>query len=125
MQKSSTYNEPSVFGSKHFTMLFILILNRVVERMLPCRTPCACSNWSDKVEPTRTCTQRSARKLLIKTGNLPFSPNSRAVYPSSIVSIFQIEKYSHNMFLFYKSISYKSFQSNQIVIGSTFRSKPD
>ena len=34
MQKSSTYNEPSVFGSKQFTMLFILILNRVVESMI-------------------------------------------------------------------------------------------
>ena len=56
MQKSSTYNELSVFGSKQFTMLFILILNRVVERMLLCGTPCACSNWSDKVDPTRTLT---------------------------------------------------------------------
>ena len=76
MQKSSTYNEPSVFGSKQFTMLFILKLNRVVERMLPWGTPCACSNWSDKVDPTRTCIRRSARKLFIKTGNLPFSPSS-------------------------------------------------
>ena len=39
MQISSTYNEPSVFGSKQFTMLFILILNRVVEKMLPCEHP--------------------------------------------------------------------------------------
>ena len=70
------YNEPSVFRSKQFTMLFILILNRVVERMLSYGTLCACSNRSDKIEPTRTCIQRSARKLFIKTGNLPFSPNS-------------------------------------------------
>ena len=128
MQKSSTYNEPSVFGSKQFTMLFILILNRVVERMLPCGTPCACSNWSDKDDPTRTCIRRSARKLFIKTGTLPFSPSScksrkMPLSPSSIVSFFQIKKYSYNMFLFYKSISYKSFQSNQIVIGTTFRSE--
>ena len=49
MQKSSTYNEPSVFGSKQFTMLFIFILNRVVEGKLPCGTLCGCSNWSDKL----------------------------------------------------------------------------
>ena len=66
MQKSSTYDEPSVFGSKQFTVLFILILNSVVDRMLPCGTPCFCLNRSDKVEPTRTCIVRSARKLLIK-----------------------------------------------------------
>ena len=64
------------FRSKQFTILFILILNSVVDMMPPCGTPCFCSNRSDKVEPTRTCIVRSARKLLIKIGNRPFSPYS-------------------------------------------------
>ena len=37
--KSSAYNDPSVFGSKLFIMLLILMLNIVVDKMLPLEHP--------------------------------------------------------------------------------------
>ena len=52
-------------------MLLILILNKVVDKMLPCGTPCDSPNVSDKVDPTRTWIDRFARKLSTKFANLP------------------------------------------------------
>ena len=44
--------------------------------MLPCGTPCESLNVSDKVDPTRTWIDRSARKLSKKFANLPLTPSS-------------------------------------------------
>ena len=38
-----SYNDPSVFGPKQFLMLFILMLNKVVDKMLPCGTLSFCT----------------------------------------------------------------------------------
>ena len=59
-------------------MLFILILNNVVDKMLPCGTPCESRKVSDKVDPTRTWNDLSARKLSKKFANLPLTPSSTA-----------------------------------------------
>ena len=56
-------------------MLLILILNNVVDKMLPCGTPCESLNVSDKVDPTRTWIDRSARKLSKEFANLPLTPS--------------------------------------------------
>ena len=56
-------NDLSVLGSKQFMMLLILILNNVVDKMLPCGTPCESRKVSDKVDPTHTWNDLSARKL--------------------------------------------------------------
>ena len=53
-------------------MLLILILNNFVDKRLPCGTPCESPNISDKVDPTRTWIDRSARKLSKTIANLPF-----------------------------------------------------
>ena len=60
----------------HLTMLLILILNRVGDRMLPCGTPCSCSKVSDNVEPIRTLKDLSDKKFDIKLGNRPLRPIS-------------------------------------------------
>ena len=57
-------------------MLLILMLNKVVDRMLPCGTPCDSPNESDKVDPTRTWIDRSSRKLSKKCANLHLIPSS-------------------------------------------------
>ena len=56
-------------------MLLILLLNNVVDKMLPCETPCESLNVLDKVDPTRTWIDRSARKLSKKIANLPLTPS--------------------------------------------------
>ena len=68
MPKSSTYKEESV-SLTHLTMLLILILNRVGDRMLPCGTPCSCSKISDNVEPIRTLKDLSDKKFDINSVN--------------------------------------------------------
>ena len=55
--------------STHLTMLLSLILNKVVDRILPCGTPCSCSKVSDNVEPIRTLKDLSDKKFDIKFGN--------------------------------------------------------
>ena len=54
MRKSSMYIEPLTPKFKHFTMLFIFILNKVTDTMLPCGTPISCSCSSESVVPIRT-----------------------------------------------------------------------
>ena len=54
IRKSSTYSEPSTAKFKYFTMLFIFMLNKVTDRMLPCGTPISCSCSSETVVPIRT-----------------------------------------------------------------------
>ena len=76
MQKSSTYNDRPVFESKQFIMLFILMLNKVVYKMLPCGTPCDSPKVSDKFDPTLTWIDLFARKLSTKFANPPLSPNT-------------------------------------------------
>ena len=72
--KSSTYKEESV-SLTHLTMLLILILNRVGDKILPCGTPCSCSKVSDNVEPIRTLKDLSDKKFDIKFGNRPYKTN--------------------------------------------------
>ena len=48
IRKSSTYSEPS---TPKFTMLFIFMLNKVTDKMLPCGTPNSCSCSSERVLP--------------------------------------------------------------------------
>ena len=72
-------------------MLLILILNNVVDKMLPCGTPCEGLNVSDKVDPTRSWIDRSARKLSKKFANLPLTPSSCR---SRKIPYFQVVSYA-------------------------------
>ena len=94
--KLSTYNDQSVLGSKQFMMLLILILNNVVDKMLPCGTPCESLNVSDKVKPTRTWIDRSARKLSKKFAYLPLTPSSCRVRVDHVK--FHTSKWYHMLF---------------------------
>ena len=46
----------------HFTMSLILMPNKVGDKMLPCGTPCSCSNMSENVLPIRTINVRPDKK---------------------------------------------------------------
>ena len=70
MPKSSTYNEESV-SLTHLTMLLILIVNNIWDKILPCGTPCSCWKVSDNVEPILTLKDLSDNKFDIKFGNRP------------------------------------------------------
>ena len=59
--KSSTKREQSM-SFTHLTMLLILMPNKVGDKMLPCGTPCSCSNMSDNVLPSRTLNDRFDKK---------------------------------------------------------------
>ena len=94
--------------------------------MLPCGTPCESRNVSDKVDPTRTWIdlQGSFQKNLLiwpllqaRVDHVKFHTSKwyRMLFPS--------QKHSDNMFLFNKGITYKGFQSNQIIIGTSFRTE--
>ena len=69
------YSEPSTPKFKHFTTLFIFILNKVTDRMLPCGTPIFCSCSSESIVLIRTWNFQSIKKFFfIKFGSLPFNP---------------------------------------------------
>ena len=68
-----------------FIILFILILKRVVDRMLPCGIP-----WFfklDTVDPMCTLKVLSVKKFLINFGNLPLSLRS---YRSFMIPNFHV-----------------------------------
>ena len=47
----------------HLTMCLISMPNKVGDKMLPCGTPCSCSDMSDNVLPVRTLTDRFGNKF--------------------------------------------------------------
>ena len=51
--KSSIKREQSM-SFTHLTLSLTLLPNKVGDTMLPCGTPCSCSNMSDNVLPMRT-----------------------------------------------------------------------
>ena len=63
-------------------MLFILMLNKVVDKMLPCGTPCDSPKVSDKVDPTLTWIDLFARKLSRKL--TPNSCRSRKIHTGQL-----------------------------------------
>ena len=75
--KSSTNQQASVPFKTDLTMLFILMIKRAGDRMLPCGAPISCSCSSDKVEPTLSLKCRWDRNLSMKSGLWPLKPKSQ------------------------------------------------
>lgn len=73
MTKSSTQREPSVPKCIHLTILFILRLNNVTDKILPCGTS-YCLKWSERVKLSLTLKLMSDLKLEIEFGKCPRSP---------------------------------------------------
>ena len=62
-------------GESSFIILFILILKRVVDRMLPCGTP-SCIFKLDRVDPMHIWKVLPVKKFLMNFGSLPLSLRS-------------------------------------------------
>ena len=74
--RSSTYRDPSIPGGNPLVILFIFILNRVTDNILPCGT---FSYWFftlENVVSTQTLNFLLDKNPSINCGNLPFIPSS-------------------------------------------------
>ena len=74
MRKSSTYNDPLISGRRQDVMLFIFIINRDTDKILPRGTPTSSGFGSEYVLPISVLKDRSSRKFWMKMGSLPCNP---------------------------------------------------
>ena len=72
----STYSDPSIRGGNSLVVLFIFILNRFTDNILPCGTPSSGFFTLENVVSTRTLNFLLDKKPSINCGNLPFIPSS-------------------------------------------------
>ena len=76
MRKSSTYNDPLISGGRQVVILFLLIMNRITDRILPWGTPISSCFGSESVLFIRVWNVQSSKKCFIKMGSLPCRPRS-------------------------------------------------
>ena len=89
MRKSSKYNDPLISGGRQVIILFILIMNRITDRILPRGTPiffCCCCFGSESVLFIRVWNVLSSKKWFIKIGSLLCRQRSLSIPYVQVVS---------------------------------------
>ena len=115
IRKSSTYSEPSTPKFKHFTMLFIFILNKVTDRMLPCGTPISYSCSSESVVLNCTWNFQLFQKYFLYS--IPYFSSLWLCHVSMWCRrLFLYQEYGFHVFFFSKSICYDDFQADKVII---------
>ena len=118
-RKSSMYSELSTFKFKHFTMLFIFILNKgtgcylvelpflvlVVLRVL-------CWFVLGIFDHLRSFFYKNWQSSL---HSHIFQVFDYAIFPRGIIGLFYIKKYGCHMFFFSKKFSYEGFQVDKVI----------
>ena len=92
--KSSTYRDPSVSVLSVSIIEFILISNRIGERILPWGTPCSWGCQSEYSVPTLVWNVLFCRKFSIKIGRFPLRP---ILWRSRSIPVFQVVSNAFSM----------------------------